>query len=176
MIEFSYKVVGTLLLGGILINYFMPIIGLLMLGMENEAGEAKMFWQISGKIHRKWYFFNGIIISILLFVLAFLTFLLSNWIFTIIAIPYFLILFFLLINNSYKRLYAITDNHKLAIIISPIYIIGMNMFGLFKENYLYGNVLLSCIYFIFVIFAFVLLFVKTKQIKKVDTSELVKGL
>lgn len=161
--ELGYKIVGTFLLGSVLINYFMPVIGILMLGTQKENDEANMFWEIVGKINRKWFFFNGIIISLLIGLLTWISIVLWNWVFTIIAIPYFIILIFLVFNNVYKRIYAITDKEKLSFVLCIISVLGINILEFYKESFLYKNVCLTVIYFIYVLFGFVLLFTKTKK-------------
>lgn len=164
--ELGYKIVGTFLLGSVLINYFMPVIGILMLGTQKENDEANMFWEIVGKINRKWYFFNGIIISLLIGLLAWISIVLWNWVFTIIAIPYFVILIFLMFNNIYKRIYAITDKEKLSFVLCIIFVLGLHILNFYKKSFLYENIYLTVIYFIFVLFSFILLFTKTKKVVK----------
>lgn len=111
----ALKAVGTLLFGGPLLSYLLGGI-MSIVSCYNDKNEFNnLFLSIGGKIGRKWYFFNGIIVFICLLLLTALCYLLSNWIMFLICIPYFLILFVLYWNNCYKRTNAIFDNSKFSL-------------------------------------------------------------
>lgn len=92
------------------------------------------FFSLGGKIHRKWYFFNCLILFAITLVIFFICALLSNWIMYIICLPYFLILYILHWNNCYKRINAIIDNHRISLLLTVVWAMLSIFFGIINNK------------------------------------------
>lgn len=114
----GFKVIGTLLFGSPLLSYLLGIIMTIADSINKPKDFSDYFFSLGGKIHRKWYFFNCLILLTITLVLGFLCALLSNWVMYIICLPYFLILYILHWNNCHKRINAIIDNHKISLTLT----------------------------------------------------------
>lgn len=163
------QIIGTLLVGGALMNWIIPLY-VSMFGMRAKPDEVNEICVIlGGKIHRKWFFFNTLIFIAVLTLLLLLISIFLNWVMFIILLPYFLALYLLYWTNIYKRLNAISDNHALSIFITCI----MAIFCLVSNKLyeIFPNIITNTtiLFFIIMFFIFVL---PTKNIQKDIEKEL----
>ena len=164
----GFKVVGTLLFGGPLMSYFLGAIMAIAASINKPKDFSDFFFSLGGKINRKWYFFNCLILLTITLVLGFINVMLSNWVMFIISVPYFLILYILHWNNCYKRFNAITDNHKLSL----FFVISWGVISIFlgfinnkvsQEFAFLVNSILTAIWLL-------LLFVPSKSVQEKDAD------
>lgn len=109
------QILGTLLIGGWLLNRIL-FVYMTMFGCNiSNKQENNLFLSLGGKIGRKWFFFNVLISFVALIILTLLVVVFRNWVMFFILLPYFIALFVLTWGNVYKRLNSITDNHKFSL-------------------------------------------------------------
>lgn len=109
------QILGTLLIGGWLLNRIL-FVYMTMFGCNiSNKQENNLFLSLGGKIGRKWFFFNVLISFVALIILTLLVVVFRNWVMFFILLPYFVALFVLTWGNVYKRLNSITDNHKFSL-------------------------------------------------------------
>ena len=112
------QIIGTLLIGGGLLNWVIPLY-FSIFGMCSKPDETNEFCiTLGGKIHRKWFFLNNLIYFAVLCLLLLLAFVFKNWVMFLILLPFFFANFILYWGNVYKRINAIIDNHKFAIFLT----------------------------------------------------------
>lgn len=162
-IHIGYKEIATVILAIPLLKILIPCAICLFVGInQDQQTYSDAFVQIGGKIGRKWYFFNNIIISLIGILLVVICYFLSNWLMFLIALPYFIALVILQVNNHYKRINAIFDNVKVSIALAIVYSI-MLFAHPFLTKLLAGDMLFLTIYGIIDIVALCLLFVPNKK-------------
>lgn len=160
------QIIGTLVIGGWLLNWVLPLsVGMFgMIAKPNELNEVCI--TLGGKIHRKWFFFNTLIYLCAFMIIFLLGSVFSNWIMFIILLPYLILLFILHWGNLYKRINAITDNHSFSkyftICIAVFGLCSKNIYKLLPENL---TLLIGILFILFWILVFVL---PTKDNKKID--------
>jgi len=161
-LHIGLQIVGTFLFGGALLNFIIPTFMLLVQAYKEKSEANELYFGIGGKIHRKWFLLNNLIGFILLVSFTFLVYLLRNWVMLIICLPYFFIVFLLAWNNVYKRLNAITDNHKFSLWFTILF----ESFCIFSK-YIYNNTTnagsLICFLFTVIVWA-ALFFMPSKRI------------
>ncbi len=165
------QIIGTFLIGGGLLKFILPLY-ISMFGMCSKPDEVnELCITLGGKIHRKWFFFNALIYTVALLALYLLAYIFKNWVMIIILIPYFIAFFLLIWGNFYKRLNAITDNHKLSITITCIVAVYCIFSKYLKNIEPEIEYLLS-----FFVYSFTLLlfFIPTKKLKNMANSD-IKG-
>ena len=108
------QIIGTLLFGGILLNWILPLFAnmFITIAKYNEINETCI--TLGGKIHRKWFFFNNLIYLCVLMILSLLALTFKNWVMLIILLPYLILIYILYWGNIYKRINAITNNHSFS--------------------------------------------------------------
>lgn len=117
----ALQIVGTVLLGGGLVNYVLPLY-ISIFGMVQSPNETNSFFlSLGGKIQRKWYFLNSLIYIAFIIAFSVIMFLLHNLVMMLILLPYCLALFILQWGNVYKRINDIFDSHKFALTSTIIY-------------------------------------------------------
>ena len=165
-IHIGYKEIATAILAMPLLNFLLPS-ALCLLTVDNEQNSYNnLFIKMGGKIGRKWYFFNNIIISLIALLFSVVCHFLSNWLMFIIALPYFLILFGLQINNHYKRMNALFNNVKICVILATIYTIVFSVWSMLKQfDILPINFITLIVEIAIDVFGLYLLFAPNKNIK-----------
>lgn len=163
------QIIGTFLIGGGLLKFILPLY-ISMFGMCSKPNEVnELCITLGGKIHRKWFFFNILIYIATLIILAIIGAIFMNWVMIIILIPYFIALFLLFWGNFYKRLNAITDNHKVSVILTcTISIFGILLMWLKKINPEIENMrdlFFICVYVL-------LFFMPTKKLKNKENADI----
>lgn len=114
------QIIGTLLIGGVLINWIIPLF-ISVFGSIAKPDEINILCiSLGGKIHRKWYLINNLIYFITLPVLLLILFLFKNVIMFLIIIPYLFLLIVLYWGNVYKRMNAISNYHIFSICFTCI--------------------------------------------------------
>lgn len=120
----TLQIVGTVLVGGALINYILPLYCCICLTLvePSETDEHSSFFLVlGGKIQRKWFFLNNLIYLAFFIAFFIIIFFLRNWVMILILVPYFLALFILHWGNVYKRINDIFDSHKLALTSTTVF-------------------------------------------------------
>lgn len=163
-IHIGYKEIATLILAVPLLKFLIPGVILLFSVDKDQNIYNSSFIQMGGKIGRKWYFLNNIIISLCVVLLGVICGFLSNWLMYLIALPYFIIFFVLQMNNVYKRINSIFNHIKMSIIIAVVYVIVFNVWTLLKQvNLLPYNTQTLIIEIIIDVFGLFLLFAPKKN-------------
>lgn len=117
------QIIGTLLIGGSLLNWLFPLCIMVFGAIAKQNEINNLCITLGGKICRKWFFFNVFIYIIALMALILIFAVFRNWVMLLILIPYFVILFVLAWGNIYKRLNSITDNHKFSLVATIVWAI-----------------------------------------------------
>lgn len=162
-IHIGYKEIATVILAIPLLKFLIPCAICLLAGInQDQQTYSDAFVQIGGKIGRKWYFFNNVIISLIFILLVVVCYFLSNWLMFLIALPYLIALVILQVNNHYKRINAIFDNAKLSVVFAVVYSIIFYARP-FLTKLLAGDMLILTIYGIMDILSLCLLFIPNKK-------------
>ena len=132
-IHIGYKEIVTLILVGPLLNLLIPGIKCLFSVNRDQNAYNNVFIQMGGKIGRKWYLLNNIIIYLCVLLFSAVCHFLSNWLMYLVALPYFIIFFVLSINNFYKRMNSIFNHIRISIITAIIYAFIINAWTLIKQ-------------------------------------------
>lgn len=108
------QIIGTLLFGGSLLKWTLPLVINMFATIENSNKINELCITLGGKIHRKWFLLNNLIYLISLILLTLLLFIFKNWVMFIIVIPYLILIYVLYWGNIYKRINAITNNSSFS--------------------------------------------------------------
>lgn len=108
------QIIGTILIGGGLFNWIIPLF-IMIFGSISKPSELNEYcFTLGGKINRKWFFLNNLIYMIFIVILISLAFIFKNWVMWLILVPYAILWYILNWGNVYKRINAITNNHKFS--------------------------------------------------------------
>ncbi len=116
-----------ILIGSILFCLYILIKNASINNILNER-----FYGLFGKINRKWFFINNIILNILFIICISICTYNSIEILTIFCIPYIIVIPFLIYNNIYKRWNSILDNKSLSLLFTILFLV-LNIFYLLSK-------------------------------------------
>lgn len=116
-----------ILIGSILFCLYILIKNASINNILNER-----FYGLFGKINRKWFFINNIILNILFIICISICIYNSIEILTIFCIPYIIVIPFLIYNNIYKRWNSILDNKSLSLLLTILFL-ALNIFYLLSK-------------------------------------------
>lgn len=125
------RAIGTLFFGGFLFNWIIPL-WVAIVGLAKENNSYNLVVKLGGKIGRKWFLINELILIIALLIITGLCVAFKNLVMFLVCIPYFIAFYLLHWNNAYKRINSITNAPKFSlvfVIIWALYALWFSTFG-----------------------------------------------
>lgn len=125
------RAIGTLFFGGFLFNWIIPL-WVAIVGLVKENNSYNLVVKLGGKIGRKWFLINELILIAVLMIVIGLGIAFKNLVMFLICVPYIVAWYLLHWNNFYKRINSITDNAKFSlgfVIVWAVYSLWFATFG-----------------------------------------------